>query len=64
MQKSISIICEAFSKNPDGSWSSVQISDIQASGKAIRIPPGMIFNKNRQIWGIDIVEVLEETCQS
>jgi hypothetical protein len=62
MQKTVSIRCEPFKKNPDGSWSSVQQADIRTARGDIRIPPGMTFIKNRSIWGVDVAAYLDENC--
>jgi hypothetical protein len=62
MQKTVSIRCEPFKKNPDGSWSSVQQADIRTARGDIRIPPGMTFIKNRPIWGVDVAAYLDENC--
>jgi hypothetical protein len=63
MQQNITLSCEAFEKNPDGSWISTHVTDIQSPVGAIRIGPGLQFNKDRPIWGIDVVRLLEETCE-
>ncbi|UCC18133.1 MAG: hypothetical protein JSU58_09025 [Dehalococcoidales bacterium] len=62
MQETVSIRCEPFKKNPDGSWSSVQPADIRTARGDIRIPPGMIFFQIKPIWGVDVATYLEENC--
>ncbi|UCD08301.1 MAG: hypothetical protein JSU79_08055 [Dehalococcoidales bacterium] len=62
MQETVSIRCEPFKKNPDGTWSSVQPADIRIPGGDIRIPPGMIFVKNKPVWGVDVAAYLDEHC--
>ena len=62
MQETLSIRCEPFKKNPDGSWSSVQPADIRTARGDIRIPPGMVFLKNRPLWGVDVAAYLDEFC--
>jgi hypothetical protein len=62
MQETVSIRCEPFKKNPDGSWSSVRPADIRTARGDIRIPPGMVFFKNRPLWGVDVAAYLDEFC--
>jgi hypothetical protein len=62
MQQSIIVVCEAFTNNPDGSWTSIKNTDIQTSQGSIRIGPGMVFRKDRPMWGVDIVRTLDESC--
>jgi len=58
----VSIRCEPFEKNPDGSWSSIQPADIRTAVGDIRIPPGMVFVKNKPVWGVDVAAYLDEYC--
>ncbi|BBO85702.1 hypothetical protein DSCO28_62680 [Desulfosarcina ovata subsp. sediminis] len=51
---------EQFSKNPDGSWSSKQNTDIQNAFGIYRINPGMTFRKNQSHWGLDIAALLDQ----
>jgi hypothetical protein len=62
MQQTVTIRCEPFQKNPDGTWSTVTPADIQTSIGAIRIPPGMIFTRNKPVWGVDVAAYLDENC--
>jgi hypothetical protein len=62
-QKVITVSYEAFNRNPDGSWSSIKNTDIQTSDRSIRIPRGMVFFKDRPMWGIDVVKMLDEKHQ-
>lgn len=58
-QQTIAIIFEAYKRNKDGSWVSVQVNDINTPYGVIRIPPSMTFIKGRKFSGIDIAELLE-----
>jgi len=60
IQKPIIISHEAFIRNPDGSWTSTRNTDIQTPDGSIRIGPGMVFYKNKRIWGVNIVKILDE----
>ena len=62
MQQTISTVCQAFTRNPDGSWTSITPADIQTEVGAIRIPPGMTFIKDRPVWSIDVTVFLDENC--
>jgi hypothetical protein len=61
-KQKIKITSQAFRKNPDGSWTSVQITDIDTPVGAIRIGPGMTFRKGRTICGIDVATLLDQNC--
>lgn len=62
MQQQVKILCNAFQRNPDGSWTSIRNSDIQTPSATVRINPGILFKKGMIQWGIDIVKALEESC--
>ena len=62
MQQTITIDCKAFYKNSDGSWTSVQVADINTPTGAIRISPGMIFRKGRTLCGVDVATLLDQNC--
>lgn len=62
MQGSVSVICEAFRKNPDGSWTSLQTTIIRAPIGEIRISPGMTFRKGAKLVGVDVVAMLDQNC--
>ena len=56
------IATDCFEKKPDGSWVALKNSDIVTQeGGFIRISPGMTFKPGRQLWGLDVVQVLENT---
>jgi len=61
-KNAIAITCEAFKKNSDGSWVSIQVNDVNTPYGVIRIPPGMKLTKGMNIAGTDIAEVLDENC--
>lgn len=62
MPEAIRVDCKAFRKNPDGSWTSVQVTDVYSGIGAIRICSDMTFKKGRTLCGIDIATVLDENC--
>ena len=63
MAESVKIVCDAFVKNPDESWTAIKNTDVYTPDRSIRITSGMIFYKDRPQWGIDIVKELNENCQ-
>ena len=64
MQQKINIKNQAFNKNPDGSWTSIQNADIDAPIGTIRIPPKMTFRKGRTLNGIDVATLLDQNSHS
>jgi len=62
MQNSISVVCEAFRKNRDGSWTSVQTTIIRAPIGEIRISPGMTFRRGGKLVGVEVAAVLDRNC--
>ena len=62
MQQTIMVTCQAFSKKSDGSWTSVQTTDVYTPTGAIRIGPGMTFRKGRTLCGIDVATLLDQNC--
>jgi hypothetical protein len=64
MKEDVILSTEAFTKNSDGSWTSIHVTDIQIPIGAIRIPPGMTFRAGKTLDGVDLVEVLERTVNN
>ena len=64
MTEEVIVLSEAFSKNSDGSWTSIQVTDVQIPIGTIRIPPGMTFKKGGTLDGVDLVEVLERAVNT
>ena len=61
MDNVVKLATDCFEKKSDGSWVAVKNSDIVTrDGRFIRITPGMAFTPGRQLWGLDIVQALEE----
>ena len=58
----IAVTCQAYRKNSDGSWTSVQVSDINRPDGIIRIPPDMTFKKGTTLCGVDVVALLDQNC--
>lgn len=59
MQESI---CDAFRRNPDGSWTSIKAVTIKGPAGEIQIGPGMTFTKGVQFMGVNLAEWLDEHC--
>ncbi|MFC1926853.1 hypothetical protein ACFLWV_03795 [Chloroflexota bacterium] len=58
----LNIPCEAFQKNPDGSWSCVRPVTISGPSGQIQIGPGMSFNRGVLFMGVDLATLLDENC--
>ena len=56
------IPCDAFRKNPDGSWTCIKPVSIRSSTGQIEIGTGMTFTKGVQFMGINLAELLDESC--
>ena len=56
----LDIVDEAFRGQPDGSWTSVRVSDVGTPDGTIRIGAGMVFRIGTTLCGIDVAELLEE----
>ena len=64
MTEDVILSSEAFTKNSDGSWTSIHTTDVQIPIGTIRIPPGMTFKAGGTLNGVDVVEVLERTVNN
>jgi hypothetical protein len=58
------IDCDAFTKNPDGSWVAVRGVDVPGPGRSIRIRTGSVLRPGAVILGTDVAEMLEQKCRS
>ncbi len=57
------IPCDAFKKNPDGSWSSIKPVTISGpTGGSIKIGSGITFRKGVQFMGVDLAALLDANC--
>jgi len=54
--------CDAFQKNPDGSWSAMRAISIFAGGRNLPIREGARFKPGAAFLGTDIAEQLDQTC--
>lgn len=55
-------LCEAFRRNPDGSWTSVKPVTVETPSIKLQVAPGQTFNRGAFLGGIDIVDRLEKNC--
>lgn len=58
--KDILIVPEAFKKNDDGTWTSLQTTFVNSPVGEVRIKPGMTFKPGRTFIGVDVVALLEK----
>ena len=56
--------CDAFQKNPDGSWSAMRSVDIYAGGRNLPIREGSRFKPGAAFLGTDIAKQLDRSCPS
>jgi len=55
--------CEAFQKNPDGTWVSTKATTLKVKNRTMTIPMGMKFTRGEVFMFIDVAEWLEENCK-
>lgn len=53
---------KVFKKNPDGSWTTLQNTDITVPYGVIRLARDMTFEKGKTVVGLDIAALLDETA--
>ncbi len=56
------IPCEAFKKNPDGSWTCIKPVTIKGVIGEIQIGVGKTFTRGMQYMGVDLAELLDKYC--
>ena len=55
--------CDAFQKNPDGSWSSVRQVVIAGPNGPVTVNPGTSYWVGVAFMGIDLASRLEQQCK-
>ena len=55
--------CDAFQKNPDGSWSPVRQVVIAGPNGQVTVSPGASFWSGVAYMGIDLASRLEQQCR-
>ena len=55
-------VCDAFKKNPDGSWTSIKAAALKVENRTIVISEGITFNKGEPFMFLDVAEWLDEHC--
>ena len=56
------VLCDAFQKNPDGSWTCIKSVTIKGVIGEIQIGVGKAFTRGVQYMGVDIAELLDKCC--
>ncbi len=56
------IPCEAFRKNPDGSWTCIKPVTISGPNGTVKLGAGMTFSPGVAFMGVDLAKLLEEHC--
>jgi len=54
--------CEAFRKNPDGSWTTTKQVTIEGPSGKVVLAPGQTFREGAQFMGLDLASLLNEQC--
>ena len=57
-----SMPCDAFVKNPDGSWSATRNAAIQGTGASLTIRAGSVLRPGASIRGLDLATILDREC--
>jgi len=60
--QTIRVPCEAFHKNPDGSWTARRGVEIKAPGGTIRFHEGETFSAYKTFNGVLLARVLQQQC--
>jgi len=55
-------VCDAFRKNPDGSWTSIRAVPLKVGNRTIVISQGMTFKRGEPFLAVDVAEWLDEHC--
>ena len=59
----LEIPCEAFKKNPNGSWTCIKPVTIKGPKGEIGIGVGMTFTRGVSFMGINLAELLDKDCK-
>jgi hypothetical protein len=54
--------CDAFQKNPDGSWTAMRAVSINAGGRNLPLREGSRFKPGAAFLGTDIADELDKAC--
>ncbi|HNQ47332.1 MAG TPA: hypothetical protein PK125_04765 [Syntrophorhabdus sp.] len=61
MEEIAKISIDEYERRPDGSWVCIKNSDITTkSNWVIRVSPGVIFQKNRRLFGLNVADALDK----
>ena len=55
-------VCDAFQKNPDGSWTSIKAVLLKMGNRTISIGQGITFKRGEPFLAVDVAEWLDEHC--
>jgi hypothetical protein len=54
--------CDAFMKNPDGSWTAMREAPIPAGGRVFNIRTGSVLRPGATMMGLDMAEIIAQEC--
>lgn len=61
MEEIAKISIDEYDRRPDGSWVCIKNSDITTqSNWVIGVSPGVIFQKNRRLFGLNVADALDK----
>lgn len=64
VQQLIKVNCQQWRKNDDGSWTTTQVTDVNAPVGTIRLSSEFSIKKGKMLYGVDVIAVLEQNCKN
>jgi hypothetical protein len=58
----LSVPCDSFVKNDDGSWSALRSVPIHGVGESFTVREGSVLRPGAAIRGVDLASILDERC--
>jgi hypothetical protein len=58
----LSVPCDSFVKNDDGSWSALRSVPIRGVGESFTVREGSVLRPGAAIRGVDLASILDERC--
>jgi hypothetical protein len=62
LAQQLSVPCDSFVKNDDGSWSALRSVPIHGVGESFTVREGSVLRPGAAIRGVDLAGVLDERC--
>src|ERR1700682_4539128 len=58
----VEVECDAFRKNPDGSWTLSRTTEVKQGIFGLLLEPATIRKNDKNVFGFDLTRVLEQNC--